>query len=366
MGGMEPKASVIVPCWNVEKWVEDAVNSVLRGTFADFEIIAVDDGSTDGTGAVLSRLAAADARVRVFHQDNRGVSAARNHGLDAARGEFLFFLDSDDRLEADFLATGVAEMERTNSDYCVFAWSEWRKSEPARCDVLLRGDYHYADNDAIRAHFLTRLIGYSLENVRAWYKGRPLTAEREIGSVWRGVFRRDLVERLHLRFDEGLVYWEDAFFTFEFLLQARRMTCVNRPLYVYRRRTDSAVDSRRRSPQAFANKLAFLRARQEINRRAGGTLGGAYAASCVFSLLEMFAFLRTMPIGWAEGLRIVREYAADPEVRAAVKAFPLSWRHPVLALAVLVVRVFGAGCVYALVWALFAPFRTKSAAVIVV
>ena len=196
--------------------------------------------------------------------------------------------------------------------------------------------------------------------MRAWYKGRSLTAEREIGSVWRGVFRRDLVERLHLRFDEGLVYWEDAFFTYEFLLQARRMTCVNRPLYVYRRRTDSAVASRRRSPQMFANKLAFLRARQEINRRAGGTLGGAYAASCVFSLLEMFAFLRTVPIGWSEGLRIVREYASDPEVCSALRAFPLSWRKPVLALAVLAVRILGAACVYALAWTLFAPFRRRS------
>ena len=88
---MDPKASVIVPCWNVEKWVEDALKSVLCGTFADFEIIAVDDGSSDGTGAVLDRLASIDARVRVYHQPNRGVSAARNRGLDAARGDFLFF-----------------------------------------------------------------------------------------------------------------------------------------------------------------------------------------------------------------------------------------------------------------------------------
>ncbi len=356
---MDPQASVIVPCWNVEKWVENAVDSVLRSTFADFEVIAVDDGSTDGTGEILDRLASAEPRVRVFHQDNRGVSAARNRGLDAARGRYLFFLDPDDWMEPEFLSAGVAEMERTDSDYCVFAWAEWRDDESARCDVPLNGDYHYVDNDAIRACFLTRLIGYSMEDVRAWYKGRSLTAEREIGSVWRGVFRRDLVERLHLRFDEGLVYWEDAFFTYEFLLQARRMASVNRPLYVYRRRADSAVASRWRSPQMFANKLAFLRARQEINRRAGGTLGDAYAASCVFSLLEMFAFLRTVPIGWAEGRRIVWEYAADPEVHAAVRAFPLSWRHPALALAVLAVRMFGAGGVYAFFWTLFAPFRRR-------
>ena len=354
-----PKASVIVPCWNVEKWVEDAVNSVLRGTFPDFEVIAVDDGSTDGTGTVLDRLAAADARVRVIHQDNRGVSAARNRGMDAARGEFLFFLDPDDWLESEFLAVGVTELERTNADYCVCAWTEWREGTAESHIVPLNGDYRYDDNAAIRAHFLPRVIGYSLAEVRAWYAGRPLAAEREIGSVWRCAFRREAIERHHLRFDEKLVNWEDAYFTYEFLLEAQRMTSVNLPLYIYRIRAGSAVDSRRRSPRAFANKLAFLRRRQEINRRAGGTLGDAYAASCVFSLLEMFAFLRTVPIGWAEGRRIVREYAADPEVRAAVRAFPLSWRHPALALAVLAVRVFGAGCVYALAWTLFALFRRK-------
>ena len=355
-----PKASVIVPCWNVEKWVEDAVNSVLRGTFPDCEVIAVDDGSTDGTGAVLDRLAAADARVRVLHQDNRGVSAARNRGLDAARGEFLFFLDPDDWLAPDYLEVGVTELQRADADYCVFALAERREGAAESHVVPLNGDYRYDDNAAIRAHFLPRVIGYSLAEVRAWYAGRPLAAEREIGSVCRCAFRREAIERLHLRFDETLVNWEDAYFTYEFLLEARRMTSVNRPLYIYRIRAGSAVDSRRRSPQAFANKLAFLRRRQEINRRAGGTLGDAYAASCVFSLLEMFAFLRTVPIGWAEGRRIVREYAADPEVRAAVRAFPLSWRHPALALAVLAVRVFGAGCVYALAWTLFAPFRRKS------
>ena len=79
----------------------------------------------------------------------------------------------------------------------------------------------------------------------------------------------------------------------------------------------------------------------------------------MFSLLEMFAFLRTVPIGCAEGRRIVWEYAADPEVHAAVRAFPLSWRHPALALAVLAVRMFGAGCVYAFFWTLFAPFRRR-------
>ena len=106
--------------------------------------------------------------------------------------------------------------------------------------------------------------------------------------------------------------------------------------------------------------MTLLRVRQGLNEREGGALGKLYAASCVLALLEMFALLRNLRIGWAEGWRIVREYAADPEVRAAVRAFPLSWRRPAFALAVLAVRVFGAGCVYALIWTLFAPFRRRA------
>ena len=117
-----------------------------------------------------------------------------------------------------------------------------------------------------------------------------------------------------------------------------------------------------RTVRVFRNKLMLLRARQALNKREGGVLGELYAASCVFSLLEMFALLRTVPIGWSEGRRIVCEYASDPEVRAAVRAFPLSFRKPVLALAVLAVRMLGAGCVYALSWILFAPFRRHSQA----
>jgi hypothetical protein len=103
--------------------------------------------------------------------------------------------------------------------------------------------------------------------------------------------------------------------------------------------------------------LTLLRVRQALNEREGGALGHLYAASCVLALLEMFAFLRSMPISWSDGRRVVREYASDPEVRAAVRTFPLSWRHPVLALAVLAVRTFGAGSIYTLAWMLLAPFR---------
>lgn len=360
MNDENPKASVIIPCWNVEKWVEDAVNSVLRSTFSDFEIIAVDDGSTDGTGAILERLAEEDPRVRVVHQANRGLSGARNSGLDVARGEYVFFLDGDDTFEPEFLLLGVGEMSATGADLCIFPIRITDFDATESREEPLRADYHFDTPADIRAHFIPRYIGYSMEHVRRWYTGTPLFDNREPGGVWRCVYRRALIEQYHVRFDERIVLYEDALFNCDYLLRARKTTCRPEPVYNYVLHTGGLIANRNRALRVFRNKLTLLRVRQALNEREGGALGHLYAASCVLALLEMFAFLRTMPIGWSEGRRIVREYAADPEVRAAVRAFPLSWRHPVLALAVLAVRILGAGCVYTLAWMLLAPFRHRA------
>ena len=359
MSGGVPKASVIVPCWNVEEWVEDAISSVLRGTFKDFEIVAVDDGSTDGTGAVLDRLAISDARVRVIHQRNRGLSGARNSGLDAAQGEYIFFLDGDDTFAPNFLELGVEEMEQTGADCCIFPMRITDLGTHESRLEQLRADYHFDTSEAIRDFFLSRYIGYSMDHVRRWYAGTPLFDNRELGSVCRCVYRRALMEKHNLRFDERIVLYEDAPFNCEYLLLSQKTTCRSEPVYNYVLHVGGLIANRNRLVRVFRNKGTLLRWRQDINRRAGGTLGDAYAASCVFALLEMFALLRNVPIGWLEGRRIVREYAADSEVRAAVREFPLSWRKPVLALAVLALRVFGAGFIYDVCWTLFAPFRRR-------
>ncbi len=356
---MAPKASVIVPCWNVEKWVEDAVNSVLRSTFSDFEVIAVDDGSTDSTGAILERLAAADPRVRVVHQSNRGLSGARNGGLDVALGEYVFFLDGDDTFAPEFLSLGVGEMSATGADLCIFPMRITEFDASSSREEPLRADYHCDTPADIRARFIPRFIGFSMEHVRRWYGGTPLFDNRELGSVCRCVYRRALIERHHVRFDENIVLYEDALFNCDYLLLAQKATCRPEPVYSYVLHAGGLIANRNRALRVFKNKLTLLRARQALNEREGGSLSCLYAASCVLALLEMFALLRNLRIGWGEGLRIVREYASDPEVRAALRAFPLSWRKPALALAVLAVRVLGAGCVYSIAWTLFAPFRLR-------
>ena len=100
--------SVVMPCYNCEAALDRAVRSLRAQTIADWELLAVDDGSDDGTGAALDAWAQTDERIRVFHQENGGVSRARNAGIAAAKGEWLAFLDADDELPEDALASLLA------------------------------------------------------------------------------------------------------------------------------------------------------------------------------------------------------------------------------------------------------------------
>lgn len=126
------KLSVVIPVYNVAPYLERCVASVLRQTFRDFEMILVDDGSTDGSGALADRLAAQDARIRVIHQENQGLSGARNSGLQAASGEYVVFLDSDDEW---LLEDGLETLIRCDgADLILFKavhiWKDRRQESP--------------------------------------------------------------------------------------------------------------------------------------------------------------------------------------------------------------------------------------------
>lgn len=103
MENINPKISVIVPVYNAEKYLQCCVDSILAQTFTDFELLLIDDGSRDRSGEICDEYARKDVRVKVFHKENGGASAARNLGLDHANGYYVAFVDSDDYLSAEYL-----------------------------------------------------------------------------------------------------------------------------------------------------------------------------------------------------------------------------------------------------------------------
>lgn len=201
------KLSIIIPCYNVAPYVERAVRSVQEQAFGDWELILVDDGSADGTLSVLRRLEAADSRIRVIAQENSGVSAARNAGLRAARGEYVHFVDADDYLSS------YGNVER------------WEN-----CDVAVYGFSMHTGKKV--QTFLPPRDGSSL--LVRYLKGQRL----HLGGF---VFRRAFLEQNDICFDEQTYYSEDKEVMVRSLLYAKKVYTIGEPLYHYVRREDSAM-----------------------------------------------------------------------------------------------------------------------------
>lgn len=207
--------SVIIPVYNAEKYLSQCIESVLDQTVSDFELLLVDDGSTDSSGALCDRYALSDARIRVFHRPNGGVSTARNLGLDEARGDYVVFVDADDWLNPDhleqLLRSGIGEDGIAFSNF-YRERPDGREGRPAPMPDFDVENNHENCMKAIAQLLRARCFGWS----------------------WNKMFSRRTIERYSLRFDPNIHYAEDEIFTARYCTYIRRIVCNSRPTYHYR------------------------------------------------------------------------------------------------------------------------------------
>ena len=284
------KISVIIPVYNTEKTVGAAIESVLAQSEQDFEVIAVDDGSPDGAAKVLAEYAARDSRVRVIRQANRGLSGARNTGLDNAKGEWITFLDSDDALPRHALATFLKAAEAAGVDIVVSEGPVDVESEEAK---------RAAVEVAVPAAQGVKISETPLETVIA---GRRMRS-----SAWNKFYRRGAIGSL--RFIEG-IYFEDWPFVTTILGSVKKIAVVKAPCYVYSKIGESIVRSgfnekkaesyligirtvmknfAGRSLAKTAAKRAALAAAMLINKISKSRDGGSsWKSKAIASLSEVF------------------------------------------------------------------------------
>jgi CDP-glycerol glycerophosphotransferase len=231
--------SVVVPCYNVAPYLDECLESVTGQTHVNLEIIAVDDGSTDDSGALLEEWAARDRRISVLTKANGGLGAARNSGVDAATGEFITFVDSDDKLPIDALATLVASADSTGSD-------------------LVTGVVRRFEGDATWKVSLHRRMFTRYAPATHIYE-RPSLVRDHI--VCGKLFRRDFWIRESLRFPEGVLF-EDIEVATRAHCVARSVDIVPEPIYFWRRRPsgDLSITQDRTRPGGVTGRFCALAA----------------------------------------------------------------------------------------------------------
>lgn len=256
-------------------------------------------------------------RIVVADDSSRGLSWARNRGLERANGDVVFFVDADDTVRPEYFSRLSELLEQTKADFALSSFSRFP----------LKRDYNLEGNAAIREALLPAFFGYSFDDVRRWNSGGRLEARREMGSVCRCAFRRDFIERNQIRFDEDLRLFEDAPFMSECAARATRVASTDEVLYDYEPQADGLMQSSLGTQRYWDYKFIALKNRQAIAARVGGEIMKHFAASAVFSLVELFKARKD----W-------RRYAQDGFVGDALRNFPRSIRHPLMALAVTYLR----------------------------
>lgn len=225
----EPLFSVIIPVYNTEAYLADCLQSAQSQTLRNIELLCIDDGSTDRSAEILRQFAAADERIRLFGQENRGISCARNLGIRQARGKYLCFLDSDDLLRPEALQHMADAVLPQGLDLLVYEF------------VLLQ------EPGGIRIGDGTPLAWRRQHTYPGMYTGEALYCEMfQAGDyrcmVWSQCFRRAFLLDAGLTFAEGMVY-EDELFTLCALLRAQRVRYLDEILYTYRLRSRSIMSS---------------------------------------------------------------------------------------------------------------------------
>ena len=217
--------SVIVPMYNRRKYIEECLDSILTQTYRDLEVIVVDDGSTDGSDALVEEKYGRDPRVVLTRQANQGAGMARNRGLELAHGKYVTFVDSDDFLGREGFAYMVALAEKEQADV-VYSMNNY---------IVRDGEYTLQESSSlapgIREHFA---LPDALEGRLEFYQQYPILA------VWNKLFRRDFLERYAIRCS-SLPYREEASFAIPCLFRAGRYVVTPFRYYVYRVSPGSVV-----------------------------------------------------------------------------------------------------------------------------
>lgn len=231
--------SVTVPIYRVEQYLSKCIKSILNQTYHNFELLLIDDDdeSPDSCGRICEQFAMMDERVKVIHQKNGGVSAARNTGLDHAKGEYIVFVDGDDYIAPDYLELYLKEIQK-NVDLVIGGYYIDTKGSIAT----------FSQTDASRIDCASNRYGFMVDILRGKYGW----------EVWKNMFRRSLIEKYQIRFQRGCEFGEDMLFYLQYVAVSQTISILTYSGYYYVIRDNSLM---RKSEEIFRtdemNELSY-------------------------------------------------------------------------------------------------------------
>ena len=213
---MPVQFSIIVPVYNCANYLEECVAGILAQSESAFELLLIDDGAQDESGAICDSLAERDARIRVFHKENGGAASARNYGLDRARGRYVLFIDGDDLVERDLLERVSRELRENRLIVYGMAFDYYAGETVERTELMSAAHRGVFSTEAFAADF------------------RGFFHDNALSSACNKVFDLELIQNNKLRYQDGMDLYEDFAFVLRYLALVREVCCLDEGLYHYR------------------------------------------------------------------------------------------------------------------------------------
>ena len=260
------KVTVIIPVYNTEKYINSMIECLLVQTFSNLQLIFIDDGSTDRSGEIIKGYT--DNRIEYYYQKNAGVSAARNEGLKRAKGEKIFFFDSDDTFKPNLIAECVAFAKANNVESVLYGSGNRVNGKVTDEHVFqINGIYR---NEQIIDEVMPAFLGHSFSYVNMWLKGESGQREgKEHMALWRIMLDASVIKKNELKFDTRLSQGEDTKFINTYLLFTQSVGVLQETLYYLTIRKESANVTNDSNPILMAqNKEKMILARKEIDEIA--------------------------------------------------------------------------------------------------
>lgn len=233
-----PLVSIIVPVYNVGKYLEKCVDSLINQTLEDIEIILIDDGSPDNSGEICDKKAAKDKRIHVIHQKNQGVSVARNAGLDYATGQWITFVDGDDWVASTLCEETVNFADKNNADVVLFGYYSAydNKDVPSRLIAYGTGDIS------------THKLNIECKTISQYSDGKVLNNGVSTGTTWGKLIKASIIQNNRLRFIPGLTRAQDTIFWLYGFDACSAIYELDKELYYYRITNDSVTSGTKYMP----------------------------------------------------------------------------------------------------------------------
>ncbi len=277
--------SIIIPVYNVKEYLENCLNSVKTQTYTNLEILLIDDGSTDGSEELCESFAAKDSRFRVIHQVNSGASAARNRGIEEARGTYVAFLDSDDWLEPDAYETLYRLAEQEKADIAFGLGERMYRKE---LNIVPDGQVTVLEKDAI-------LDTYMRDEIRHPYIQKAL---------WDKLFKREIIGTIRL--PETILMGEDGVFNTKVFCRAKRVAFISRIIYHYRDERPGNISGNRVTDRIFKDRIPAMLEQIQDLKQAGRADLARYKTLAFYRELQRL-YYRTYTSGNPNKKQIMKE-----------------------------------------------------------